>query len=205
MAVTGLRLFAVTAAARDAGGAPPLDASVVRTRDLAALVRPAPYEPVDAGPAEVELYRRVVEAAFAHGVVLPAPCGTTFRNTEQLRRWMEQNYIALSEGMQFVAGRCEGRTHVRRSDPADDEQPPPASSTELTDVFRRLRRVAVAATTLAPAGPGTALSAAFLLERERWSDFESAAHALSQRHQGLDVAVTGPWPPYDFVRLDFGV
>lgn len=206
MAVNGLRLFGVTLAARDSGDAPPGDVSVVRTRDLAALVRSVPYEPLEPGPSDVELHRRVVEAAFLHGVVLPAPCGTTFRSTEQLRRWMEQNYMALSEGVEFVAGRCEGRVHIRCPDPIDDgEPPPPVSPALLSDALRRLRRVSVAATTLPPGDPRAALSAAFLLDRERWPDFELAVHVVAERHEMLHVGHTGPWPPYDFVRLDFGV
>ena len=61
--------------------------------------------------------------------------------------------------------------------------------------------------TLAPVDvPEPALfSAAFLLDRERWSDFENAVRVLANRHAGLTIQQTGPWPPYDFVRLDFGI
>ncbi|HEY7878568.1 MAG TPA: GvpL/GvpF family gas vesicle protein [Gemmatimonadaceae bacterium] len=206
MTITGLRLFGVTSVARDTGSGPPLDAGVVRTRDLAALVRPAPYERHDPDAVEIDAYRGVIAAAFQRGVVLPAPCGTTFRNTEQLRRWMEQNYIALSEGIHFVAGRCEGRVHVEHPQQADGERSAAElSPTQLNDAFRQLRRVAAAVTTLAPATPRIVYSAAFLLDRERWNDFEPAVQALRRRHETLHIALTGPWPPYDFVRLDFGV
>ena len=206
MTVTGLRLFGVTSVVRDSGGAVPPEVGLVRTRDLGALVRPAPYEPREPDAADIDAYRTVIEAAFDRGVVLPAPCGTTFRNTEQLRRWMEQNYIALSEGIHFVAGRCEGRVHVEAAPAPDGETPPQAPTPGLlTDIFRRLRRVAAAATTLAPTDPRVLLGGAFRLDRDRWPDFEAAVHAVERRYDDLHIVHTGPWPPYDFVRLDFGV
>ncbi|HEX6806939.1 MAG TPA: GvpL/GvpF family gas vesicle protein [Gemmatimonadaceae bacterium] len=204
--VAGVRLFGVTSIARDTDGGPPSEASLVRMRDLAALVKPINDSRQELQPSDIDLHERVVESAFQHGGVLPAPCGTVFRNTEQLRLWMEQNYIALSEGLQFVAGRCESRVHLTRRPTTEAEPTTPATPAVVAECFRTLRRVAAAAMTLAPVDvPEPALfSAAFLLDRERWNDFESAVRSLAKRHAGLTIQQTGPWPPYDFVRLDFG-
>ena len=207
VAVTGVRLFGVTSAARDTDGGPPVEANLVRTRDLAALVKQIPDSRRDLDPADIDVHQRVVESAFEKGGVLPAPCGTVFRSTEQLRRWMEQNYIALSEGLQFVAGRCEARVHLARRPTTEGEPGTPATPAVVAECFRSLRRVSAAAMTLAPVrDPEPALfSAAFLLDRERWRDFEAVVRMLAHRHAGVLIRQTGPWPPYDFVRLDFGL
>jgi hypothetical protein len=47
-------------------------------------------------------------------------------------------------------------------------------------------------------------SASFLVDRSRWRAFADAVANESQHHDALDVEMTGPWPPYDFVRLQFG-
>lgn len=47
-------------------------------------------------------------------------------------------------------------------------------------------------------------NASFLVDRSRWRAFADAVANESQHHPALDVEMTGPWPPYDFVRLQFG-
>jgi len=200
--MTGLRLFAVTLLPREGGATTPPEATCVRLRDLGALVKQVPYVAAEPANGDVDLHRRVVEQAFVRGTVLPAPCGTVFRSAEQLRRWLDQNYIAISEGLHFVAGRCEGRVHMTvRANAAADEAP----ALLAAECFRLLRRRAAAALTVGRVDPGVLLTAAFLLERDGWTGFAEDVERLERRHEALVLNVTGPWPPYDFVRLDFGV
>ncbi|HEY0778698.1 MAG TPA: GvpL/GvpF family gas vesicle protein [Gemmatirosa sp.] len=49
-----------------------------------------------------------------------------------------------------------------------------------------------------------ALQAAFLVERARWDAFASAVAREHATRPNLHLALTGPWPPYDFVRLELG-
>ncbi|MGH7648708.1 MAG: GvpL/GvpF family gas vesicle protein [Gemmatimonadaceae bacterium] len=207
VAASGVRLFGVASAARDADGNGAAECGFVRTRDLAALFKPVADAHKELDPSDIDLHQRVVEAAFERGGVLPAPCGTVFRSTEELRRWLEQNYIALSEGLQFVAGRCEVRIHLARRPTQDGAPQAAVAPTAITECFRALRRVSAAAMTLPPtSAPEPSLfSAAFLLDRERMAEFDAALHALEHRHAGVSIRPTGPWPPYDFVRLDFGI
>jgi hypothetical protein len=44
--------------------------------------------------------------------------------------------------------------------------------------------------------------AAFLVEREQWNTFIAAIKEEQRRLPDLRFEHTGPWPPYDFVRLD---
>ena len=48
------------------------------------------------------------------------------------------------------------------------------------------------------------VSASFLVDRSRWRAVVDAVAVERQRAPELDIRVTGPWPPYDFVRLQFG-
>jgi hypothetical protein len=214
MAINGLSLYGVALVSRGDGGAVAREATVIRFRDLGAPVRPAPYVCAECTPEELETYRRVIDAAFLAGAILPAPCGTVFRSADQVRQWLEQNYIALSEGIHFVAGRCEARVHISRKAtpppvPAPSEPPegqPDADFVAVaTDCFRLLRRGAVAAVPVRHAsGEEEVLSGAFLLEHGRWADFAEQVREQARRYEQLTFEQTGPWPPYDFVRMDFG-
>lgn len=79
--------------------------SLVTFRDLGAIVAPAPYARVTPGDAELADYVRVVDAAFEHGPIVPAPPGTVFYNADVLRRWMELHYAKLHEALDAVSRR----------------------------------------------------------------------------------------------------
>jgi hypothetical protein len=44
-------------------------------------------------------------------------------------------------------------------------------------------------------------SAAFLVQRGRSRDFVDRLDELGDLHPSLTLDLTGPWPPYDFVRV----
>lgn len=178
-------------------------------RDLAAVVteRDA-YEVQEPTTEDVSHYQEVVESVFNHRPVLPAPLGTVFRSQDTLVRWMELHYVALSDALSFVEDRVVARVHIRR---AEGEPGEPDAGIDLAaaaaEAFRVLRRRAVAAIPLKTEHmTGIVLSSAFLVERELWKEF---AQAMQEQQDGDDAAglefeMTGPWPPYDFVRMQFG-
>ncbi len=49
-----------------------------------------------------------------------------------------------------------------------------------------------------------ATRAAFLVERAHWGAFAGAVAREQDARPELRLALTGPWPPYDFVRLELG-
>ncbi len=203
MAVNGLRLYGVATLAH-ADDRPLVDStSVVALRDIGAIVRPSSYTIPPLDDNEMLDCQRVVEAVFRAQTILPAPCGTVFKSEDHVRRWLELNYVSLVEGIHFVDGRCEGRVHV--SDlPGDDVDASDHDHMALaTDCFRALRKFAVAALPIRPE-EGRLLSGAYLVDRAEYADFEDRVKEQARRAAGLRFQITGPWPPYDFVRMDFG-
>jgi gas vesicle protein GvpL/GvpF len=175
-------------------------------RDLAAIVSAADYSATPPAGEVIEQYRRVVDDVFASAPVLPAPVGTVFRSRETLTRWLELHYVTLSEALTFVSDRAEARVHVSRADGRPDER---ESGSDLAaaaaEAFRTLRRQSVAAVPLkAEHLTGIVLSSAFLLDKELWSDFASSVQDQQKRNPALAFDLTGPWPPFDFVRMQFG-
>lgn len=204
MAVNGLRLYGVAPLAHS-DDRPLVDStSVVAIRDIGAVVRASSYTIPPLDDTEMLDCERVVEEVFRAHTILPAPCGTVFKSEDHLRRWLELNYVSLVEGIHFVDGRCEVRVHVAEV-PADGGEVSEADATALaTESFRHLRRFAVAALPLRPE-EGRLLSSAYLVDRMEYPDFEQRVKEQGRRVGTLRFHVTGPWPPYDFVRLDFGV
>jgi hypothetical protein len=203
MAVNGLRLYGVAPLAH-ADDRPLVDStSVVSVRDIGAIVRPSSYTMPPLDDTELLECERVVEAVFRAHTILPAPCGTVFKSEEHVRRWLELNYVSLIEGIHFVDGRCEVRVHASEGVTAADG--PEVDRVALaTESFRSLRKLAVAGLPLRPED-GRIMSSAFLVDRAEYGVFEEHVKEHAGRTNGLRFQITGPWPPYDFVRLDFGV
>jgi len=47
------------------------------------------------------------------------------------------------------------------------------------------------------------LNGAFLIQKERIEEFKSELEKLEEGHadKGLKIQFSGPWPPYNFVRI----
>jgi hypothetical protein len=201
-----LRLYAIAPVDDHGAEPPPAGVSTVTVRDLAAVVGEATYAPVRADDATVASHREVVEALFAGRTVLPAPPGVTFRTPQALQRWMELHYVALSDALAYIDDRAGARVHIVR---ADGSPAVPDAGTDLAaaaaECIRALRRQAVAGLPLRTEHlTGIVLSAAFLVERDAWGEFAGAVRRVAADHTGFRIELTGPWPPYDFVRIEFG-
>lgn len=166
----------------------------VRYRDVEALVRPVPYQIPRLDDDGVREHQRFVEGVMRRGTILPAPFGLVFRGRRAIIRFLEDQYIVLDEGLAFLDGHWELRLHV--SGDAEND----ALRELAIHLYSELRRFARAAIPLA-SGEGRLMSAAFLVERTTWIDFVERSDDLGLTHPELGFDVTGPWPPYDFVRI----
>ncbi len=202
--MTALELLGLMAVAHDDVAPLAPGVSVLRVRELGAVVRAAPAVPYDSASDAGE-YDQLLDALFTRGAVLPASPGLVFRSADTMRAWLEQNYVGLTEGLTFLSGRCEARVHVRCSHNGYSASDTETAALEAADAIRTLRHGAVAVVAL-PEPPAPALlSAAFLLKANDWNTFSEAVLEQERRYSSLRFEQTGPWIPHDFVRLDLGV
>jgi hypothetical protein len=200
--VSAAQLFGVTAVHGRRGAFAPGTESVV-FRDLAAIVAEAPED----RPGELSLadYRRVVESVFREQAVLPAPPGVVFRDREVLLHWLELHYFTLLDALAFVEDRAVARVAVARdgAEPGAAAAADEAAELVLHDALRVLRRHAAATLTIGTDGGGHVTAASFLVERTRWDAFAEMVERENARLTDVALSLSGPWPPYDFVRMQF--
>ena len=201
--MSGLLLYGVVELEGSDGDSLAPNTGIVAFRDLGAVVRPSPYVARSADAAEVESHREIVESIFLKRPFLPAPIGVVFRSREVLVHWLELHSVTLTDGLGFVEGRVGARLHLAPR-PATDVEPVDIGS-KSPEIFRELRQHAAASITLKPREPGRSASAAFLVERDRWQGFVNLVDQEARQHRELIFEQTGPWPPYDFVNMQFGV
>jgi len=201
----GLELFGVTFNEGNARTSPVTGVELVVVRELAAIVAATPYTAQEPTDERVQHSANVVQAFAAQGSVLPAPVGVVFRSRDAVVRWLELHYVALSDALSFVDDRVVGRVHVYRPGKPVDEETGSDLAAVAADTMRELRRSAVATVPLRVEQiTGIVLSAAFLIEQELWKDFASKVEEQATRAPNVRLELTGPWPPYDFVQMQFG-
>jgi len=72
----------------------------------------------------------------------------------------------------------------------------------VRDIYEALRGVCVASRDNQPIGDKMIMNAAFLVEREREAEFDTAVNKIARKYgQRLKFKYTGPWPPYNFVNI----
>ena len=175
-------------------------------RELSALVEEGDFQANDLAPADTGRHLQVVTAMFRDEAILPLPVGAVFRNEDTLNRWMDLHYVALSDALAWVEDRFAARVHINRAGGKESERDAGSDLAAVAaEVTRALRRHAVSTVPLHNEQvTGIMLSAAYLVERQLWGEFSDAVAEERERHSQLSIELTGPWPPYDFVRLQFG-
>lgn len=193
----GLYFFGVGRTRGWRGRAEGDDVVHVRYRDLEALVRPVPFRLPGMDVTHVRAHQRTVEGIMRRGTILPAPYGVVFRGRRAVVRFLEDQYLALDEGLAFLEGHWELRVHAQ---PRGTDDATPDLEEQALRIYAELRRTARAAIPF-PRGERRVLSAAFLVERGAWIEFVNRADDLAGADSALAFDITGPWPPYDFVRM----
>jgi hypothetical protein len=212
--LNALRLYGV--AAHDSSSHEPIAerTSTVQFRSLAAVVATCRYSRVVVDDDEMSEYTRVLEEVQAATAVLPAPPGTVFKSRDNLSRWLELHYFTLTQAMGAIEGHGQARLTVTKTIEVDPSNATSAEAKEsakqllatASQSMRVLRGQAAATITLPVAEDETSIitQASFLVDLERWSSFADLVAKEDQRHTALEFHLSGPWPPYDFVKMQFG-
>jgi hypothetical protein len=181
--------------------------TLVHYRALAAIVDPSPYSVSTLGDDEMGNYARVLEESHSHSAVLPAPPGTVFKSQSTLMRWLELHYFTLTEALSVVEGHAAARVSITTRGSREEDSRKSLAG-QAADSLRLLRSQAAATVSLPMADgdddDGVVARASFLIDTLRWEAFTDTVSQEAQRQPALDFHVTGPWPPYDFVRMQFG-
>ena len=207
-AVTALRLYGVAAVENGQAASLVEGTSLVHFRALAAIVEPSHYSAPPLGDDETERYLEVLEEAYSNAAVLPAPPGTVFQSQGTLMRWMELHYFTLTEALAVIEGHAAARVSITARAGQPEGEAGRSFAAVAADSLRSLRNQAAATVTLpkddADDEDGVVARASFLVDSQRWETFRDTVNKEAQRHPALIFRVTGPWPPYDFVRMQFG-
>lgn len=175
--------------------------------DVSAIVRPCASRAEPVSDAALFDHHTLIAGLARACTIIPAPPLTNFRSSASVSQWLELHAVALTDGLAYVDGRCAGRVTASRDLAGATSDPSVlAPSAAAIESFRALRRYAAATVPVSSetVGDGTTIATeAFLVDRGSWERFAAEVTAEDVRSPGLTLRLTGPWPVYDFVRLQF--
>jgi len=200
-----LTLFGVTFLESHDVRPPVPDTELVVVRDIAAVCGQNSFSRSEATPEQIDHFAAVVDAYNQRGPVLPAPMGVVFRSRDAVQRWLELHFVSLSDALNYVDNRVAARVHVWRPGASAEREVGADLAAVAAESLRVLRHAAVSSVPLRTEKlTGIVLSAAFLVENERWSEFTTEVETQGRQTPDLRFELTGPWPPYDFVQMQLG-
>ena len=206
--LNALRLYGVAAVESGQTSSLAEGTTLTHYRALAAIVEPSTYSTVNLDDDEMAKYVRVLEEAHSNAAVLPAPPGTVFQSESTLVRWLELHYFTLTEALSVIEGHAAARVSITIQGNQKETDGQKSFAALAAESLRLLRSQAAATVTLPRADgdeeEGIIARASFLIDTQRWQSFNDIVSKESLRQTSLDFHVTGPWPPYDFVRMQFG-
>ena len=176
----------------------------------------------------VRAHEHVLDEALQLGAVIPFPICTIYANAERVREMLEHEYAPMTAALGRLSGMAEWGVKAYRMQAAPAQAaPPPASgrdylsrkraqrsagddlSATVEAVHARLRAAAAAAVVSPPQDRRLSghdgemlLNAAYLVPDREFGGFGSAVEELARRYRaaGLELELTGPWPPYHFAE-----
>lgn len=176
-----------------------LEYELVARGDLAAAVTSAAFgDRSEPDPEALRLHERVVEALLARSTLVPLPYGLIARDERAVREFLVRRNEQLEDALDYLDNSYEMRVHVTLRAGSDDDG-------QVLQGFLRmlhgaLRGQARAARRLSDHGDGE-LVAAFLVARGEWMRLLEKATRWEGHHPEVELRVTGPWPPFDFVSV----
>jgi hypothetical protein len=160
-------------------------------------------------------HEEVVEQLMGEHAVLPLRFGSTLAGEPELRELLEARHSEFAAALRAVRGRVEIGVRASADEPVAEQPAPEDGRAYLEGKLARRRAAAdigeqlhaelaaraCASTFKLLAEPRPAFSGAYLVERERVAEFRRAVDALRRARPGVEVACTGPWPPFNFTEL----
>ena len=200
---------------------PPLPAlaplRAVPAGGLAAICAPAEERELTADA--LWRHEEVVEALMEDRDLLPVRFGTRLDDDAAAARSVAERRVELECALERVRGAVELSVRAVLTEPGEPAAPEDGSGADYLRAKRRAgaAQEAVASAVHAPLAalarahalrpprpPAEALRAAYLVEAERVEGLRALVAELESHHRpvGATIALTGPWPPYNFVRVE---
>jgi hypothetical protein len=184
--------------------------------------------PLDARAGLILAHHRLVGRISEQFPALPARFGSSVPSLERLQFVLEEQYQTLLEDLDRLAGKVEFGVTILWDEKISDNDPAISSDAQPTGsgadymrqqlgAFQREKRLRSLAEEIQSDLAGDVLPlaseyrehvlprqdmplrGAYLVASDDSDDFRRKVDVFTERQEGLEVVLVGPWPPYSFV------
>ncbi len=199
-------------------------------RDISAVVSDTPPIEYEPNEANALMHEEIVERIMQEHTVLPLGFGNVFINESRVKWLLAKFYPTFKTYLKKLEGKVEVGVKVfYDSEAAKRELETPNIKVEEGDedlakrvveekyynkinekayeygvkIYEALKKHAEDVHLMKRIGGNMVLNGAFLIQKERIEEFKSELEKLEEGHadKGLKIQFSGPWPPYNFVRI----
>jgi hypothetical protein len=181
--------------------------------DVTAVYREVASIP-DATEESLRDQEHVLEQLMEKREILPLRFGSTVEDEDELRQVLATRHDEFAVALARVRGRVE--MGVRGTAAVVGSQSAASGREYLTrklegrrvaagaaeGLHAELSQIAHASSLRVASEPALGFAASYLVDRERVAEFRSRCEAASGVRPDLELACTGPWPPYSFVSAE---
>jgi hypothetical protein len=146
--------------------------------------------------AELLAYRRRINALSRSYVVLPMPFDTCVESRKQLTELAIRHEEEWARRLEEVNGDCELLVHL--TGPPEPQQSRAAALRRRERLVSDLRDVVSVWTKEGQTLKGPSARVALLVPRGEAQDVSRTIRGWADERGDVEVAVTGPWPPFSF-------
>jgi hypothetical protein len=192
--------------------------------DFAVVV--SPYEPASLDQKAALDHAHVISQCFKMGTVLPFKFGTVFQTDEALRRAVRSNRRHFQESVEQLRGKAEMHlklvvrggalkevirdvlpSHVGiqylaelRERAALDRDRQSKAKTLSVQVHRMFNPLAEEISCKKVESGGLLIDIAHLIDSKSVEKYQNRYASASRQLKNCELAISGPWPPYHFIR-----
>jgi hypothetical protein len=166
--------------------------------DVAAVVSNAPFKEYVLTEENAHTHNQVITLVMEEYPVLPMAFGMVFKNEAVLKGMLQRLRGDLRRSLEEVEGKVELGIKVILPKGAEIDEDALASEIKV------LRELAAQCKLGKRFSRRLILNAFYLVAKEKVGAFLGAAKALEEKFKQLRVQCTGPWPPFNFVKIKVG-
>lgn len=127
--------------------------------------------------------------------VVPLSFGAVFKDQEILERVLSKSYQAIKNTLRLIENKIELGVKVIKNQ-ADD-----LPEELVQEILEPLNKLSIKSVNGDNFSDRLLLNYAFLVEKNKLSQFSEEIANLEKKYQDLKFVYTGPWPPYSFVNI----
>lgn len=173
-------------------------------KDVTAVISDSPLQDYTLREDYVRTHENVIRQVMENHTVVPMAFGMVFADGETLSSVLERVYETIKRAIELLKNRIELGVKVilpkDMADSFDDEK----RKQYVSDILESLNKKAVQSVNGELFSERLVLNASFLIDKANMNDFSEEVGRLEEKYGELKFQYTGPWPPYNFVKVDIG-